>query len=132
MKKYPIAIQIHCLREDFAEKPAETLLMIKEMGYDGIEINIGNLKLDEYPIEQYKAWLDEAGLECYSMMLKLENFAEEKKEENESDTISFENKAPTEEEMTMLEKEAEKPKRRAKIEYENLQFGADYDIKSGK
>ena len=71
MKRYPIAIQIHCLREDFKEKPKETLLMIKEMGYDGVELNVGNLKLDEHPIEQYKAWLDEAGLECYSMMLKL-------------------------------------------------------------
>ena len=81
MKRYPIAIQIHCLREDFKEKPRETLLMIKEMGYDGVELNVGNLKLDEHPIEQYKAWLDEAGLECYSMMLKLESFAEEKKEE---------------------------------------------------
>ena len=81
MKKYPIAIQIHCLREDFAEKPAETLLMIKEMGYDGVELNLGNLKLDEYPVEQYRAWLDEAGLECYSMMLGLDNMTDENKEE---------------------------------------------------
>lgn len=48
----------------------------------------------------------------------------------ESDTIPIESKIPTEEEMNALEKEAEKPKRRAKVEYENLKFGADYDIKN--
>ena len=50
--------------------------------------------------------------------------------EEKSDTISFENNVPTEEEMTRLEKEAEKPKRKMRVEYENLKFGADYDIKS--
>jgi len=47
-----------------------------------------------------------------------------------SDTITFDNlpAAPTEEEMDALEAAAAKPKRRVKPEYENLQFGAGYDI----
>ena len=47
-----------------------------------------------------------------------------------SDTISFENKAPTEEEMDKLEAEAEKKPRprRARPVFENLKFGADYDV----
>ena len=80
MKKYPIAIQIHCLREDFAEKPLETLKMIKEMGYDGVELNLGNLQLDKYTVEDYKAWLDEAGLECYSMMFGIDSMSAENKD----------------------------------------------------
>lgn len=46
-----------------------------------------------------------------------------------SDTISFENTAPTEEEMDALEAAAEKPKRRTRPVFENLKFGTDYDIK---
>ncbi|MBQ5777465.1 MAG: DivIVA domain-containing protein [Oscillospiraceae bacterium] len=46
-----------------------------------------------------------------------------------SDTISFENKAPTEEEMDKLEAEAAKPhSRRTRPIFENLKFGADYDV----
>ncbi len=48
-----------------------------------------------------------------------------------SDTISFENKnVPTEEEMNALEAEAEKPVKRRRVEFENLRFGTDYDIKN--
>lgn len=46
-----------------------------------------------------------------------------------SDTIPFENAAPTAEEMDALEAAAEKPKRRARPVFENLKFGTDYDIK---
>ncbi len=47
-----------------------------------------------------------------------------------SDTIPFENAAPTEAEMDALEEAAEKkPKRRARPVFENLKFGTDYDIK---
>ena len=46
-----------------------------------------------------------------------------------SDTISFENAAPTAAEMDALEAAAEKPKRRARPVFENLKFGTDYDIK---
>lgn len=48
-----------------------------------------------------------------------------------SDTISFENNSvPTEEEMNALEKAAEKPAKRRRVEFENLRFGTDYDIKN--
>ncbi len=47
-----------------------------------------------------------------------------------SDTISFENAAPTTAEMDALEEAAEKkPRRRARPVFENLKFGTDYDIK---
>lgn len=47
-----------------------------------------------------------------------------------SDTISFENVAPTEAEMDALEEAVEKkPRRRARPVFENLKFGTDYDIK---
>ena len=54
--------------------------MIKEMGYDGVELNLGNLQLDKYTAEQYKAWLDEAGLECYSMMFGIDSMSEENRD----------------------------------------------------
>ncbi|MBQ2840917.1 MAG: DivIVA domain-containing protein [Oscillospiraceae bacterium] len=47
-----------------------------------------------------------------------------------TDTIPFESIVPTEEEMNQLELEAEKPKKRHRVEFENLKFGTDYDIKS--
>lgn len=48
------------------------------------------------------------------------------------DTISLDNKIPTEAEMDALEAEAEvsKPQRRVKPVFENLKFGTDYDIEN--
>ena len=37
---------------------------------------------------------------------------------------------PTEEEMAALEAAAEKPRRRHRVEFENLKFGTSYDMKS--
>ena len=48
-----------------------------------------------------------------------------------SDTISFETEAPTEEEMDALE-EAAKRKNRRRVEFSELKFGKDYDIKNDK
>ncbi len=47
-----------------------------------------------------------------------------------SDTISFESDIPTEQEMAALEAAAEKPRRRHRVEFENLKFGTSYDMKS--
>ncbi len=47
-----------------------------------------------------------------------------------SDTISFESDIPTEEEMAALEAAADKPRRRHRVEFENLKFGTSYDMKS--
>lgn len=47
-----------------------------------------------------------------------------------SDTIPFESDIPTEEEMAALEAAAEKPRRRHRVEFENLKFGTSYDMKS--
>jgi len=47
-----------------------------------------------------------------------------------SDTITFENSVPTEEEMAALEAAAERPSRRKRVEFENLKFGTSYDIKN--
>ncbi len=56
--------------------------------------------------------------------------ADKEPEKKDSDTLSFESKIPTEEEMDKLEAEAEKPSRRARPVFENLKFGTDYDIKN--
>ncbi len=70
MKKYPIAIQIHSLREDFAEDPLGTFKMIKEMGYDGVELLAGAC-FDE--AEKMRGYLDEVGLVCYSAMCGIDD-----------------------------------------------------------
>lgn len=37
MKRFPIAIQLYSVRNEFEAEPEETLRSIKEMGYDGVE-----------------------------------------------------------------------------------------------
>ena len=88
MKKYPLAIQIHCLREDFAENPLRTFKMIKEMGYDGIELNYEHF-IKHHTAAELKAALDEAGIPCYSMMLMLEALTPDKREDTLKDIFTL-------------------------------------------
>ena len=75
MKNYKTALQVHSVREDFAEKPFETLAEIAKMGYDGIEFNYG--ARGEYTADQYRDALDEVGLRCYSAMGGWRDFSKE-------------------------------------------------------
>lgn len=75
MKNYKIALQVHSVREDFAEKPFETLAEIAKMGYDGIEFNYG--ARGEYTAEEYRKALDKVGLKCYSAMGGWSDFSKE-------------------------------------------------------
>ena len=86
MKKYPIAIQIHSLREDYAENPLKTFKMIKEMGYDGVELNIG-AAFDK--AEEQKKYLDEAGLVCYSAMCGIADISAENIEKTTDNLITL-------------------------------------------
>ena len=37
IQKLPIALEMYSVREEFAKAPEETLVRIREMGYDGVE-----------------------------------------------------------------------------------------------
>ena len=67
MKKFGISLQIHSVREDFAENPFETIKKIGEMGYEGIEFLYGSRQ--GYPAEKFLDALNEAGLVCHSTMI---------------------------------------------------------------
>lgn len=75
MKKYKVALQVHSVREDFAERPFETLKKIKEMGYDGIEFNYG--PRGDYTAKELREALDKEGLVCYSAMGGWDAFSRE-------------------------------------------------------
>ena len=66
MSKIKLGIQIHAVREDFAEAPAETLKRIAAIGYEGVELNYGTLTESA---EFYAKALADAGLDCYSVMI---------------------------------------------------------------
>ena len=67
------------MREDFAEKPFETLAEIAKMGYDGIEFNYG--ARGEYTAEEYRKALDSV-----KMVMAEVKFADKG---GESRTLSF-------------------------------------------
>ena len=60
-----ISLQMHSLREDFANDPASTLKAVAAMGYRGVEFDFGifteNAKF-------YHRVIKDAGLECVSLM----------------------------------------------------------------
>jgi sugar phosphate isomerase/epimerase len=71
MKK--IGLQLHSLREDFKEDPARTLYAIREMGYTGVEMPIGNVTelregLADRAAAYYRRLFAEADLECYGLL----------------------------------------------------------------
>lgn len=80
MGKIKIGLQIHSVREDFDEQPAETLKKIAAMGYQGVELNLGGILIKKGPHFFVKALAD-AGLECYSVMIGWGDMAPEKLEE---------------------------------------------------
>lgn len=66
MKELKLGLQMHAVREDFAENPAETLKKVAAMGYNGVEFHYP--ALNRTP-QEYKAMLDDAGLECYGTLV---------------------------------------------------------------
>ena len=73
MKNIKLGLQVHSVREAFAENPEETLRRIKEMGFTGVEIPMGavtsaNEGLTKMPASYYKKLLEEIGLECYGIL----------------------------------------------------------------
>lgn len=92
MKKIKIGLQVHSVREAFAEDPVSTLKRIREMGYTGVEIPMGaiteaNEGLTAESAEFYKKALEEAGLECYGMLTSWEAVQPEQLEQ----TIAYNN-----------------------------------------
>ena len=75
----PVAIQVYSVRDDAAKDLYSTLKSIKEMGYDGVELNYEHF-IKHHTAAELKAALDEAGLPCYSMMLMLEALTPDKRE----------------------------------------------------
>lgn len=70
MKKMQIGLQLHSVREDFAQDPAQTLKRVAQMGYQGVELVYSALT---EPAERYTQWIREAGLQCYSVMMDWKN-----------------------------------------------------------
>lgn len=60
-----VGLQIHSLREDFAEKPAETLARIAEMGYEGVEFTLGSIRSDP---ARFRELLAANGLACFGCL----------------------------------------------------------------
>lgn len=83
-----IGLQMHAVREDFAENPFETLKKIKAMGYDGVELNYS--ALNKTAIE-YKTMLAESGLECFGVLAGWDNLQKDKL----CETMEFCNKLGT-------------------------------------
>lgn len=65
MEKILISLQIHSLREDFANDPASTLKAVAAMGYRGVEFDFGIFTENA---EFYHKVIKDAGLECVSLM----------------------------------------------------------------
>lgn len=81
MKKIKLGLQIHAVREDFAEDPAKTLQCVAQMGYSGVEMTTDQLNLEKYTVEFYADALQAAHLECFSMMISHNTIAGNKVEE---------------------------------------------------
>jgi sugar phosphate isomerase/epimerase len=65
MNKVRVGLQIHSLREDFAENPADTLARIADMGYEGVEFTLGSVKRDPGHVRELLA---ENGLACFGCL----------------------------------------------------------------
>ena len=66
MEKVQIGLQLHSVREDFAENPEMTLQKVAEMGYQGVELVYSALTREA---EYYTQILEQSGLACYSVMM---------------------------------------------------------------
>ncbi len=66
MSKYKLGLQMHAVREDFAENPAQTLKKVAAMGYNGVEFHYP--ALNRTP-EEYNQMLADAGIECYGTLV---------------------------------------------------------------
>lgn len=66
MKNIQLGLQLHSVREDFAENPAQTLKRVAEIGYQGVELVYSALT---EPAEFYADAITAAGLKCYSVMM---------------------------------------------------------------
>ena len=80
MSNIKIGLQVHAVREDFAEDPAKTLKRIAEIGYQGIEAAWGHLMDENIPdksAEYYVKALKDANLECFSIMITWKTIVDE-------------------------------------------------------
>lgn len=73
MEQYKLGLQIHSVREAFAEDPLSTLRRVKDMGYHGVEFPLGaitaaNEGVADRPAEYYRELLERMGLECYGIL----------------------------------------------------------------
>lgn len=78
VKEVKIGLQIHSVREAFAENPWETLQKIREIGYTGIELAMPEITLENKETlietaETYKKAMEEIGLECYGVLIPWKN-----------------------------------------------------------
>lgn len=81
MRKIKLGLQIHAVREDFADNPAKTLQQVAEIGYSGVELTLSQLNLEKYTVQYYADALKAANLQCFSMMLSHGTIKKNKVEE---------------------------------------------------
>lgn len=62
IQKLPIALEMYSVREEFAKAPEETLVRIREMGYDGVEFY--GSEENNLPAGECERALRNAGLKC--------------------------------------------------------------------
>ena len=72
-----LGLQVHSVREAFAEDPRTTLQRIKAMGYTGVEFPMGSITsanegLTTQSANFYRELLAETGLECYGILTSWE------------------------------------------------------------
>lgn len=68
MSNVKMGLQIHAVREGFAEDPLGTLKRVKAMGYEGVELNYFAMENTGNTAKFYADALKEAGLKCFSFM----------------------------------------------------------------
>lgn len=78
MKTFKLGLQVHAVREAFAEDPKAALIRVAAMGYKGVEFNYAAM---DKPVEVYKEALEASGLECYSSMASWAQLQPDKLEE---------------------------------------------------
>ena len=69
MSNVKMGLQIHAVREGFAEDPKGTLKRVKDMGYEGVELNYFAMENTGNTAKFYADALEEVGLKCFSFML---------------------------------------------------------------
>lgn len=74
MANFKVGVQLYSVRDDFARNPLETLIKVKEAGYDAVEFFGGFT----YSAKHLKAMLDTIGLEACGWHTMSEMFSDEK------------------------------------------------------